>query len=109
MTDRFFVLQRPTLHLPKLFGELRERYAARPGGYTRVLRIEPRKEDQAATAILEFVDSPRDMRLTLTAQTLAHRMRENLPMNDYTELNIKKATQFRKDGVEELRSLVQKF
>jgi hypothetical protein len=36
-------------------------------------------------------------------------MRENLPMNDYTELNIKKATQFRKDGVEELRSLVQKF
>jgi len=30
--------------LPKLFGNLRERYADRPGGYTRVLRIEPQKK-----------------------------------------------------------------
>ncbi|RMY29215.1 hypothetical protein D0864_17006, partial [Hortaea werneckii] len=45
---------RPNEMLPKLFGPLRERYASRPGGYTRVLRIEPVKEDQAPSAILEL-------------------------------------------------------
>ena len=55
--------------MPKLFGELRERYAARPGGYTRVLRVEPQKEDQAPSAILEQVDGPRDMRFAMTART----------------------------------------
>ncbi len=38
--------QEPEKYIPKLFGELRLRYANRPGGYTRVLRIEPSKEDQ---------------------------------------------------------------
>jgi large subunit ribosomal protein L17 len=103
------ILQQPHLYMPKLFGELRTRYAARPGGYTRVLRIEPRKEDQAPTAILEFVDSPNDTRLTLTAQTLAHRLREALPMNELTALNVKKATQFRAGGVDELRELTRRF
>src|ERR1700753_1676256 len=42
---------RPQLLLPKLFGEFRQRYANRPGGYTRVLRVEPKKEDQAPSAI----------------------------------------------------------
>ena len=38
--------------VPKLFGPIRDRYLTRPGGYTRVLRIEPMKEDQAESAIL---------------------------------------------------------
>src|SRR5690242_15955729 len=46
-------------HMDKLFGELRERYANRPGGYTRVLRQEPIRDDAAPSAILSLVDGPR--------------------------------------------------
>jgi large subunit ribosomal protein L17 len=88
---------------------MRQRYADRPGGYTRVLRVEPKKEDQAPSAILEFVDGPHDMRFTLTARTLAYRMKNNLRMNDITQLNIKKVTRYRADGEEQLKDLVEKF
>jgi hypothetical protein len=74
-----------------------------------VLRVEPKKEDQAPSAILEFVDGPRDMRFHLAARTLAYRMRRDLPMNDVTRLNVRKATRYRPDGVEELRLLVREF
>jgi large subunit ribosomal protein L17 len=101
--------QRPQVHMPKLFGELTQRYTTREKGYTRVMRIEPTKEDQAESAILEFVDGPRDMKFMLTARTLAYRMRNNLPMNENTALNVKKVTQYRKDGVEELRGIVARM
>ncbi len=43
----------------KLFGELAKRYAGRPGGYTRVLKISERRwGDAAETAVLELVDHP---------------------------------------------------
>lgn len=74
-----------------------------------MLRVEPKKEDQAPSAILEMVDSPRDMRFLLTARTLAHRRKNNIPMNYTTAQNVKKVVAFRKDGVAELRQLVGKF
>jgi large subunit ribosomal protein L17 len=40
----------------KVFGELAERYAARPGGYTRVLKTRQRIGDAAALSIVELVD-----------------------------------------------------
>jgi large subunit ribosomal protein L17 len=40
----------------KLFGTLATRYAARPGGYTRVLRAGFRYGDAAPLAVIEFVD-----------------------------------------------------
>jgi large subunit ribosomal protein L17 len=41
----------------KLFDSLGARYATRPGGYTRILRLGPRKGDGAEMAILELLGS----------------------------------------------------
>ena len=41
----------------KLFDDLAPRFAARPGGYTRILRIGSRKGDGAETAQIELVGS----------------------------------------------------
>ncbi len=42
--------------LQKLFAEIGPRYAERPGGYTRILRVGPRQGDNAELVILELVD-----------------------------------------------------
>jgi large subunit ribosomal protein L17 len=41
----------------KLFDSLGARYAARPGGYTRILRLGPRRGDGAEMAIVELLGS----------------------------------------------------
>ena len=103
------IIQRPHEILPKLFGPLRDRYLLRPGGYTRVLRIEPLKEDQAPSAILELVDGPKDMRFALTAKTIAAVRERGQEINDMTAANIQKVTRFRPGGDEDLEGMVRKF
>ena len=98
--------QEPHKHMPKLFGPLRERYLNRPGGYTRVLRIEPLKPDQAPSAILELVDGPKDIRFAMTAKALVKQREEGMGMNEITAVNLRKVTRFREGGEDALEAEV---
>jgi len=46
--------------LKRLFDELGKRYAERPGGYTRIIRLGHRDGDNAELAIIELVGNPRE-------------------------------------------------
>ena len=100
--------QTPHILLPKLFGELRNRYLAREGGYTRVTRTEPKNAyDQGESAVLEFVDGPKDSRFMMTAKAIARDRvlgREPTPL---TMKNARKVTQFR--GEQDLEDMVRRF
>ena len=42
--------------LPKLFDDIAPRFANRPGGYTRMIKLGPRMSDAAEMVLLELVD-----------------------------------------------------
>jgi hypothetical protein len=95
--------------MDKLFETLRTRYEHRPGGYTRLLRQEPIRDDHAPSAILSLVDGPRDMRFSMTAKALVRQRKENLPMHELTAVNIRKVTRFRDGGEEALEEEVKRL
>jgi large subunit ribosomal protein L17 len=49
---------RDTEVVEKLFPDLGSRFRARPGGYTRILRMMPRPGDSADMALMQLVDRP---------------------------------------------------
>jgi large subunit ribosomal protein L17 len=46
--------------MASLFGELAERYRERPGGYSRILRLGPRRGDGAELALVQLVGAESD-------------------------------------------------
>ncbi|KAF8912742.1 ribosomal protein L17 [Gymnopilus junonius] len=69
-------LLKPTV-LPKLFSTFAQRYADRPGGYTRIHKFGNRKGDNAPHAILELVDNPRDLRWEMTSRAVGREIVKN--------------------------------
>ena len=53
-----FARLRDTAVVSKLFADLGPRFRARPGGYTRILRMVPRPGDSAPMALMQLVDRP---------------------------------------------------
>jgi large subunit ribosomal protein L17 len=117
------IFYQPHKHMPKLFGEtpqfpgalpegqvsLRERYANRSGGYTRLLLCEPLKPDAAPSAILSLVDGPKDIRFAMTARTIARERSEGrTTLSEMTAVNMRKVTRYREDGDEALELEVKR-
>jgi large subunit ribosomal protein L17 len=55
---RAFARLRDTQIVEKLFADLGPRFKARPGGYTRILRMLPRPGDSAPMALMQLVEGP---------------------------------------------------
>ena len=55
---RAFAQLRDAEVVVKLFETLGPRFKARPGGYTRILRMDPRPGDAAPMALMQLLDQP---------------------------------------------------
>ena len=83
--------------LQKLFAEIGPRYADRPGGYTRILRLGNRKGDNAEVAILELVDNT--ARPKTTDSLKRQRMRRVLEAEEKAEAKASLAEEAQEDAV----------
>ena len=57
-----FARLRDTEIVTKLFEDIGPRFKARPGGYTRILRMVPRPGDNAPMALMQLVDRPAEQK-----------------------------------------------
>ena len=74
-----------------------------------MLRTEPKDTySQAPSALLEFVDSPRDIRFTITAAAVARDLREGKESTELTQKNVEKVTRYRKGGKREFEDMVER-
>ncbi|SCU80948.1 LAFA_0C01948g1_1 [Lachancea sp. 'fantastica'] len=96
--------------LNRVVGDLAPRYQNRPGGYTRVMKLEPRLGDRAKQSILELVDAPvvdqngafqrGNIKLWLLCKTAIANETANVPYSPLTLQNFAKMLKFRTDATE---------
>lgn len=107
--------------LKKLLKEIAPRYIKRDGGYTRLMRLEPRLGDRAPQSILELVDSPvinessgklqyGNIKFWLNVKNLLYDESLNQDYNELTLKNLKKLSLYREmDGFMEEIATVRKI
>lgn len=93
--------------LKKLLQEIAPRCVTRPGGYTRVLHLEPRLGDRARQSVLELVDNPvidqngkfqrGNLKLWLLCKTMLANESAQEPYSDNTLQNFRKIVKFQND------------
>jgi large subunit ribosomal protein L17 len=71
-----FAQVRDLAQVKKLFDVIGPRYAGRPGGYTRVLKAGFRHGDNAALAVIEFVDRDLEAKGKDSGPVVAHEEEE---------------------------------
>jgi ribosomal protein L17 len=114
----------PKTLLFKLFNTLAERYAKRPGGYTRITKFGRRPGDHAPVALVSLVDGPRDVRFEMTARAAAREATvaareagsaeklgsEFKGTRDLTVMNVEKVLKYRgEEGKKEFEALAQEY
>lgn len=92
----------------KMLEDIINRYPQRTHGFTRVIKLEPRLgDDKAPMSVIELVDSNYEIKLWYTAKTVARLELQGIELDDITELNIKKLTQYRVNGEQVFRDAVE--